>query len=103
MWLADNGRQFRTSERSKCRPKLVIIDIETKNVLHVHEFPDNVVSKTNSFLNDIVLDISDPNDKFVYISDSNEGVIIVYSHKLNKSWKAEHSSMKADPKVRKIY
>ena len=55
-----------------------------------------MVSRTRSFLNDITLDTSDPQDKFAFISDSNAGAIVVYSLRLNRSWNAEHLAMKAN-------
>ncbi len=65
----------------------------------VHHFPSGVASRTASFLNDIVLDITDPARKFAYISDSDEAAIVVYDHSRDKSWKVQHAAMRANPRV----
>ena len=91
MWLPDNSDKGR-----RCPPKITVLNLKNGNeILRQYSFPSSVASKS-SFLNDIALDISDPTNKFAFISDSNLGRIIIYSFALNKSWKAEHGAMKAD-------
>ena len=53
-----------------------------------------------SFLNDIVID---PDDEFAFISDSDEGKIVVYSLKDDLSWSIEHSSMQANNVIKKTF
>jgi hypothetical protein len=58
-----------------CPAKLVVLDTRNKGrVVRKHEFPESVVSRTNNFLNDIVLDYVDPDDitgvRYAYISDT---------------------------------
>ena len=92
------GRRQSQSSRNRacaCPGKLVLLDVDSERVLRVHTFPESVVPRSAAFLNDITLDTRDPDDKFAFISDSDRGVIIVYSAKLDKSWKAEHRAMKA--------
>lgn len=95
MWLPDNGRQFRV-RGSVCTPKLVIMNLKTGKLLHRYNFPENIVPRSGSFLNDIALNVANPNDKFAYITDSDRGRLIVYSLKTDKSWLVQHSSMRAD-------
>ncbi len=68
----------------------------------VHEFDDSVVDRTTNFLNDIVVDISegDGGNKFAFIADASDGVIIVYDFDNDQSWRVDHPSMKVDPNVR---
>ena len=91
------GRRQSPSSRSRraCPAKLVLLDVDSERVARVHAFPESVVPRAASFLNDITLDTRDPDDKFAFISDSDRGVIVVYSAKLDKSWTAEHRAMKA--------
>ena len=90
------GRRQSPSSRSRaCPAKLVLLDVGSERVARVHAFPESVVPRAASFLNDITLDTRDPDDKFAFISDSDRGVIVVYSAKLDKSWTAEHRAMKA--------
>ena len=95
MWLPDNGRQFRV-RGSPCSPKLVIMDLNTGTVVHSYNFPANIVPRSGSFLNDIALNVANPDDKFAYITDSDLGRLVVYSLKQDKSWLVQHSSMRAD-------
>ena len=90
------GRRKSQSSRIRaCPGKLVLLDVDSERVMRVHTFPESVVPRAATFLNDITLDTRDPDDKFAFISDSDRGVIVVYSAKLNLSWKAEHRAMKA--------
>eukprot|EP00092_Neocalanus_flemingeri_P022065 GFUD01023932.1.p1 GENE.GFUD01023932.1~~GFUD01023932.1.p1 ORF type:complete len:403 (+),score=95.27 GFUD01023932.1:96-1304(+) len=95
MWLPDNGRQFRV-RGSTCSPKLVIMDLKTGKVVHRYNFPENIVPRSGSFLNDIALNVANPDDKFAYITDSDLGRLVVYSLKKDQSWLVQHSSMRAD-------
>ena len=88
-------RQSQSSLNRACPGKLVLLDVDSERVLRVHTFPESVVPRSSAFLNDITLDTRDPDDKFAFISDSDRGVIVVYSSKLDKSWTAEHRAMKA--------
>ena len=72
------------------------------NHLQVHTFPVSVASRTSNFINDIVIDLSDPDDKFGYISEAGDGKIIVYSFAQDRSWSVEHSSFKVDPMVSQV-
>lgn len=60
----------------------------------------SVASRTSNFINDIVLDISDPDNKFGYISEAGVGQLIVYSFAQDRSWSVDHASFKVDPMVR---
>ena len=65
------GRRQSPSSRSRaCPAKLVLLDVDSERVAHVHAFPESVVPRSASFLNDITLDTRDPDDKFAFISDS---------------------------------
>ncbi len=61
-----------------------------------------MVSRTKSFLNDMVLDLTDADrGKLAYISDSDAGNIVVYDFANDRSWKANHLTMRADIAVKK--
>lgn len=98
MWIIDSGRTetMTTQPKSRCPPRLVIIDIENNGeILKSHEFSSDVASPEISLLNDIVLDHTDGG--YAYITDTNKlnPGIIVYSLRDNKSWKISHDSMRA--------
>ena len=96
MWLPDIGRQLRRTSTSSCPAKIVLLDLKTGNVLSKYNFPESVVPKQSNFLNDIALNVADEDDKYAYISDSDRGVLVVYSLARNSSWLIRHSSMRAD-------
>ena len=91
MWIIDVGsvdifESGGAGRRNVCPPKLVIIDIDSKEILHKHIFSPDVASWTFNFLNDIVLD---QKEGFAYISDTlgynNTGGIITYNYNTDTS------------------
>lgn len=99
MWVIDTGRidtmsRFGRSQ-NLCPAKIVIIDITNKAVVHSYEFPENVVSSTSNFLNDIVIDYIEGVARFAYISDAGDGKICVYDYEADDSYYFEDSSMKS--------
>ena len=97
MWLPDMGRQLKkSSTRSSCPAKIILLDLKMKTIISKHNFPESVVPKQSSFLNDITLNVANEDDKYAYISDSERGVLVVYSLARNSSWLVRHSSMRAD-------
>ncbi|XP_057323338.1 protein yellow-like [Microplitis mediator] len=97
MWILDTGRTatMTTEAKSRCPPRLVIVDIEKNGeVLRSHTFPESVTSYDKVLLNDIVLDHTDGG--YAYISDTSETDpgLIVFSLSENTSWKIRHDSMK---------
>ena len=95
LWLPDNGRQQRARDRARCPAKLVLLDLKTEAILHTFNFPESVVPKTGSFLNDIALNVAEEGDKFAYISDSERGSLVVFSLRQNRAWRVSHSAMRA--------
>ncbi|XP_052775804.1 protein yellow-like [Mya arenaria] len=99
MWIIDTGRvdtrAAGLSPRNLCPPKLVILDITTKKIERVYEFPDNVVSHTSNFMNDIVLDYVDGEARFAYISDTSDAKIYVYDFERNASYYYQDITMNA--------
>ena len=97
MWIIDTGRlNLFGSPENLCSPKIVILDIATNSVVRAYEFPDNVVSSTSNFLNDIILDYVDGEARFAYISDAaGDGKICVYDYAMDESYFFEDDSMKS--------
>ncbi|XP_071448645.1 major royal jelly protein 1-like [Hetaerina americana] len=98
MWVLDAGRRnfFTNTPDTHCPPRLVLLDVKQDNrVLHTFVFPDNVVSHTLGFLNDLVVDVSgggDGSDWYAYISDSgvlpdSGGGIVVYHLGTDRAWR----------------
>lgn len=84
------------NRHSRCKPKLVILDLEAGGKeLTKYEFPESVVGN-NSFLFNIVLDGS-----HAYISDNSPtepGIVVVVldGNRVTRSWKVHNHHMFAD-------
>lgn len=106
MWIIDVGRQFDVNSASTdgpadgCPAKLVLLDLNSNAIVRTHVFPDSVVDRKTNFLNDVVVDLSDPDRVFAYISNAFDGAIVVYDFANDKSWSVKHESTAFDPDVR---
>ena len=96
IWLPDNGRQQRARDTACCPAKLVLLDLKTQTILHTFNFPESVVPRSGSFLNDIALNVAEKENKFAYISDSERGLLVVFSLSQDRAWRVSHSAMRAD-------
>ncbi|XP_069111214.1 protein yellow-like [Argopecten irradians] len=98
MWIIDVGRIDTLTENPQnlCPAKLVIYDVRNQQVVHVHEFSDNVVPRTSNFLNDIVLDYVNGVASYAYITDSSQASLIVYDRDRDSSYFFKHPSMEVE-------
>ena len=72
-----------------------MIDVATGEVLSKYEFPSEVVSYTDSFVNDLVLD---QNKEIAYLTDAwGDGALIVYDHSAGISRRYSGPSTAPDP------
>ena len=100
MWVIDTGRVdiFTDSPINDCPPKLVILDVETGEMLgEPYIFPTEVAPHDSVFFNDITIDNV---NKVAYISDmtgTNEdgafGALIVFDLESRSSMRFVHRSM----------
>ena len=74
----------------------VLLSLDSGAVLLTHTFPTSVVPNRGALLNDLAVNVADPENKMVYISDSDRGLLAVYSVRRDQSWTVAHSSMRAD-------
>ena len=64
---------------------LLLVSLRTKSIIHSHQFPPSVVPRSGSFLNDIAINLAGGElGKFAYISDSDRGVLVVFSLALDR-------------------
>ncbi|XP_069114662.1 protein yellow-like [Argopecten irradians] len=105
MWIIDTGRINILTPHSQnlCPAKLVIYDIRNNQIIHVYEFPDNVVSRTTNFMNDIVIDYVNGVASFAYITDTYDAKLYVYDVKKDTSYFFKHSSMEFEPGTETIH
>ncbi|CAL1537003.1 unnamed protein product [Lymnaea stagnalis] len=99
LYAIDTGRVgigFGLNPLNLCPPKLVVFDLNTRQEVDRYEFPENVVSNDNNFLNDIVLHYVDGRVRYAYISDVSEGRLHVYDFETRSSHNFEDPSMLAE-------
>ena len=92
MWILDVGRKYffdpdvNVSVDNSCPPKLWIWDINKNELDRVYVFPTEIANYTNSFLNDLALDVV---NNMAYISDvfgyPFPGGIVTYDYNNNLS------------------
>ena len=74
MWVIDAGRiDVFATPINKCPPKLIIIDLETNDIITSYTFPNEVLGYETNFINDIVIDPI--NGDWAYMSDTGIGPI----------------------------
>lgn len=101
MWMLDVGRlNIYDPEQAPINtspPKLILYSIPDAAVVQTYLFTDDVAPYSSSFLNDIVLDVT---DGIGYISDaSGPGAIIVYDRTRNVARRFSDATTAADPSV----
>lgn len=92
MYVIDTGRVG--MRLNLCPAKIVVFDLTTDTQVGLYELPDEVASSTSNFLNDIVLDYVDGKVRYAYITEANEGYLVVYDFETRSAYKIEHDSMK---------
>lgn len=101
MWMLDVGRlNIYDPEQPPINtspPKLILYSIPDNAVVQTYLFTDDVAPYSSSFLNDVVVDVT---DGIAYISDaSGPGAIIVYDRTRNVARRFSDASTAADPSV----
>ncbi len=99
MWMLDVGRlniyDPDVPPTNTAPPKLVLYSIPDAAVVQTYLFTDDVAPYASSFLNDIVVDVT---DGIGYISDaSGPGAIIVYDRTRNAARRFSDATTEADP------
>uniref|UniRef100_A0A914XE07 Bee-milk protein n=1 Tax=Plectus sambesii TaxID=2011161 RepID=A0A914XE07_9BILA len=103
MWVIDVGSlsilDHPSGRRDLCPPKLVIIDLEQNKIIHGYTFDESVVSSSQNFLADIVID---PENERAYISNTIETSIVVFDKKTMRAWKVVHPTMRHEESAREL-
>ncbi|KAK3609771.1 hypothetical protein CHS0354_022632 [Potamilus streckersoni] len=104
MWVIDTGRLdiFTENPRNLCPAKLVIFDLQTEQEIDRYVFPNNVVSGSSNFLNDIVLDYVNGSVAYAYMTDTYDSKLIVFDYINRESYFISHASMLADEEGRSL-
>ncbi|XP_067616895.1 major royal jelly protein 1 [Eurosta solidaginis] len=102
LWLLDAGvsRSLEDFEVT-CPPKILIVDLNTDQVVRRVDFPGEILRGESLFTN-LVIDETTAkqgncDDVFAYISDTVEPGIIVYDSGRDVTWRVSHPAMYPDP------
>ncbi|CAD6993526.1 major royal jelly protein 1 [Ceratitis capitata] len=102
LWLLDAGvsRSLEDYEIT-CPPKILIVDLNTDQVVRRVDFPKEILRGESLFTN-LVIDettskLGNCDDVFAYISDTVEPGIIVYDSGRDVTWRVSHPAMYPDP------
>lgn len=103
MWVIDVGRLnlFQAGKvDNTCPPKLLVFNTMTgKQVDEPFVFPEEVVSRTASFLNDIVID-TDRNLAYISDTGTNGGHIYMYNRTARRAFRfTDPSTMNGNPNL----
>ncbi|XP_059175060.1 protein yellow-like [Physella acuta] len=99
MYVIDAGRVGLSGQEpvlNVCPAKIVVYDLNSDTKIDSYELDEEVVSRNNSFLNDIVLDYVDGVVRYAYITDVIESRLHVYDFKSRKGYNLEDPSMKPE-------
>ncbi|CAG5125231.1 unnamed protein product [Candidula unifasciata] len=94
MYVIDTGRVGNTL--NLCPAKIIVYDLNTDNELNRYIMPADVVNRTTNYLNDIVLDYVNGSVRYAYVTEANEGSLLVYDFQTRHGYKLEDQSMKAE-------
>lgn len=87
LWVLDTGRLI---SKQICPPQILVFNLNTNALILRYKFPDDTW-KEDSLPVTMAVDIRDSHascrDTFVYIADVTGFQLIVYSLRLNRSWK----------------
>lgn len=100
MYVTDTGRTgfFGSMEPwNVCPAKIVVIDLNTDAVIESHPLSDIHVSRSNNFLNDIVLDFESGRVRFAYMSDTVMSRLIGYDFWNRTTISVNHVMMRPEP------
>ncbi|XP_050297854.1 major royal jelly protein 3-like isoform X2 [Anthonomus grandis grandis] len=89
MWVLDTGK---IGDNIVCKPQVLAFDLTTNQVLHRHEFPDDVVTQQYVLVTPEV-DVRDPTtgckNTFVYVADVLGFALLIYDVANDRSWRIQ--------------
>ncbi len=102
LWVIDVGRVnvMESNETlNLCPAKLVIFDVKDgrSDQIFSYTFPDTVEPNASSILKEIQLICETENNCWAFIADIVLHRLVVYDHKNQESWTAQHPLMAPDP------
>uniref|UniRef100_A0A8D7ZYI9 Protein yellow n=2 Tax=Culex pipiens TaxID=7175 RepID=A0A8D7ZYI9_CULPI len=97
LWVLDTGVSDLLGETKVLAPtSLLVYDLHNDNLLRRFKFPADHI-KESSFYANIAVEDTDCDDTFAYAADLGAPGLVVYSWKLQESWRVQHHFFHPDP------
>lgn len=97
LWVLDTGvDNIWVNSTVVSKTKLLVYDLHDDNLLRRFEFPDDQI-KEKSFFASLAVEDDDCDNSFVYSADLGQPGLVVYSWKLETSWRVSHNFFNPDP------
>lgn len=99
LWVLDSGVvDAENTVNQACPPQIVIFNLNTDKLVWRYTIPRNQ-SPDSSLLSNIVVEVvnGDCADAYAYLGDVFRYGLVVYSYKMNRSWRITHSYFYPDP------
>lgn len=97
LWVLDTGADNIWDNLTVIvQTRLLVYDLHNDNLLRSYNFPDDQV-KDGSFFASIAVEDEDCDNSFAYSADLGKPGLVVYSWKLEESWRITHNFFHPDP------
>ncbi|XP_065090329.1 protein yellow [Ochlerotatus camptorhynchus] len=97
LWVLDTGISDLLNTAKVLAPtSLLVYDLHNDNLLRRYKFPKDHI-KEGSFYANIAVEDSNCDDTFAYAADLGSPGLVVYSWKLQESWRVQHHFFHPDP------
>ncbi|XP_058815454.1 protein yellow-like isoform X2 [Topomyia yanbarensis] len=97
LWVLDTGVSDILGDLKVQAPtSLLVYDLHNDNLLRRYKFPKDHI-KESSFYANIAVEDTDCDDTFAYAADLGAPGLVVYSWKLQESWRIKHHFFHPDP------
>lgn len=100
LWVLDSGvdGEINSKKSKRLAPTRILgYDLRNDNLIQNYEIPAEQFFNQTSILSNIAVEDNDCENIFVYLADSGEPGLIVYSVKEKESWRVKHHFFHPDP------
>lgn len=100
LWVLDSGVEESLGKLViRSPPRLIIYNLANDQHVQTIEIPKDAYDVKESKLQNFVVDSNKCDDTYAYIADSGYAKLIVYSHKMNDTWRFKHNFFSMDPEA----
>lgn len=99
LWVLDTGVENIVAEENATvlsPSRLLVYDLHNDNLLRSYNFPEDQI-KDGSFFANIAVEDDDCENSYAYCSDLGKPGLVIYSWKIQSSWRMTHNFFHPDP------